>query len=189
MSYGRRRWYGEQSNQVCPRRIQRFLEPCLLMLLHCNEVHGYELLDLLEPFGFDKNPVELSTVYRILRDLEGRGFVQSHWDAGNAGPARRLAGTCPKPPSPCRQAARCLTVLIWSVIAASFADWRAWGLLPTPDAHPSRGDGMSRRLGLSPGCERAPGSIKVPEALRPRVKGETTFVDGTVPGSFAAALP
>ncbi len=90
MSYGRRRWYGEQSNQVCPRRIQRFLEPCLLMLLHCNEVHGYELLDLLEPFGFDKNPVELSTVYRILRDLEGRGFVQSHWDAGNAGPARRL---------------------------------------------------------------------------------------------------
>lgn len=90
MSYGRRRWSGEQSNQVCPRRIQRFLEPCLLMLLHCNEVHGYELLDLLEPFGFDKNPVELSTVYRILRDLEGRGFVQSHWDAGNAGPARRL---------------------------------------------------------------------------------------------------
>ncbi|MBN1135734.1 MAG: helix-turn-helix transcriptional regulator [Anaerolineae bacterium] len=90
MPYGRSRRHGEQSNQVCPRRIYRFLEPCLLMLLCCNEAHGYELLNRLAPFGFDQNPVGLSTVYRILRDLEDRGFVQSHWDAGNAGPARRL---------------------------------------------------------------------------------------------------
>lgn len=90
MPYGRRRWHGEQSDQVCPRRIHRFLEPCLLMLLHCNQAHGYELLDRLEPFGFDQNPVELSTIYRILRDLEERGFIKSHWDASNAGPARRL---------------------------------------------------------------------------------------------------
>ena len=74
---------------ACPRRIGRFLEPCLLLLLHCHQAHGYELLDWLKQFGFGKNPADLSTVYRILRDLEDRGFTISQWDTSNAGPARR----------------------------------------------------------------------------------------------------
>lgn len=90
MPYGRRRWRGGQAGEPCPRRIHRFLEPCLLLLLHCNEAHGYELLEGLNPFGFDQNPVDSSTVYRFLRDLEERGFVTSHWDTEGAGPARRL---------------------------------------------------------------------------------------------------
>lgn len=60
------------------------------MLLHCNEAHGYELLDGLNPFGYEQNPVDLSTVYRILRGLEEQGFVSSYWDTGSGGPARRL---------------------------------------------------------------------------------------------------
>jgi PadR family transcriptional regulator PadR len=90
MPYGQRRWRSAQGEEACPRRIHRFLEPCLLLLLHCNEVHGYELLDGLKPFGFDQNPVDSSTVYRFLRALEDRGFVTSRWDTGGAGPARRL---------------------------------------------------------------------------------------------------
>ena len=60
------------------------------MLLHCNEAHGYELLEGLKQFGFEQNPVDSSTVYRMLRDLEKRGLVTSRWDTGGAGPARRL---------------------------------------------------------------------------------------------------
>ena len=60
------------------------------MLLHCNEAHGYELLEGLKPFGFEKNPVDSSTVYRFLRGLEERGFVTSRWDTDGTGPARRL---------------------------------------------------------------------------------------------------
>jgi PadR family transcriptional regulator PadR len=90
MPPGRRRWRGGQSEEACPRRIHRFLEPCLLLLLHCNVAHGYELLDGLEPFGFAQNPVDLSTVYRMLRGLEEQGFVTSHWDTDSGGPARRL---------------------------------------------------------------------------------------------------
>jgi PadR family transcriptional regulator PadR len=90
MPRGRRRWRGGQAQAACPRRIRRFLEPCLLVLLHCKEAHGYELLEGLRPFGFDQNPVDLSTVYRILRDLEQQGFVTSRWEPGSAGPARRL---------------------------------------------------------------------------------------------------
>jgi PadR family transcriptional regulator PadR len=90
MPRGRRRWQGGQGGEACPRRIHRFLEPCLLLLLHCNETHGYELLESLSSFGFDQNPVDSSTVYRFLRDLEERGFATSRWDTDGAGPARRL---------------------------------------------------------------------------------------------------
>ena len=90
MPYGHRRRHDGQPDEACPRRIQRFLEPCLLLLLHCDEVHGYELVEGLGPFGFEQNPVDLSTVYRMLRGLEERGFVTSRWDTDSGGPARRL---------------------------------------------------------------------------------------------------
>ena len=90
MPYGERRWTSGQGGTACPRRIHRFLEPCLLLLLHCDEIHGYELLESLGPFGFVQNPVDLSTIYRLLRDLEDEGLVVSHWDTSNPGPARRL---------------------------------------------------------------------------------------------------
>ncbi|MBN1139012.1 MAG: helix-turn-helix transcriptional regulator, partial [Anaerolineae bacterium] len=90
MPGGHRRWRDEDSAGACPRHIHRFLEPCLLLLVHCNEVHGYELVNNLNPFGFEQNPVDASTIYRFLRELEERGFVSSRWDTSNAGPARRV---------------------------------------------------------------------------------------------------
>ncbi len=79
MRYGRR-WRDGQPQEACPRRIHRFVEPCLLMLLRDNEAHGYELLEGLKQFGFEQNPVDSSTVYRFLRGLEERGYVTSRWD-------------------------------------------------------------------------------------------------------------
>jgi PadR family transcriptional regulator len=84
------RWRGGGAEGSCPRRIYRFLEPCLLLLLHCNETHGYELLEGLKQFGFEHDPMDSSTVYRILRNLEEQGLVTSRWDTSSAGPARRL---------------------------------------------------------------------------------------------------
>lgn len=90
MGRGGRRWRTGQDGDACPRRIQRFIEPCLLLLLHCVEGHGYDLVEGLKEFGFGQNPVDSSTVYRILRSLEERGFVTSRWDTDSAGPARRM---------------------------------------------------------------------------------------------------
>lgn len=90
MPQGQRRWHKGQTDGACPRRIHHFLEPCLLLLVHCQEIHGYELLDSLRPFGFAANPVDLSTVYRLLRSLEDERLVTSRWHTGNTGPARRL---------------------------------------------------------------------------------------------------
>lgn len=92
MPYDRRRCKTD-GRQACPRQIHRFLEPCLLLLVHCREAHGYELVDGLNAFGFDQNPVDMSTIYRALRDMENRGLVTSRWDTSNAGPARRLYQT------------------------------------------------------------------------------------------------
>jgi poly-beta-hydroxybutyrate-responsive repressor len=61
--------------------------------VHCQECHGYELVEELHPFGFEANPVDTSTIYRFLRKLEERGFVSSRWDTSNAGPARRVYQT------------------------------------------------------------------------------------------------
>lgn len=79
----------------CRRRITRFLEPCLLLLLHGGESHGYELLDNLGRFGFREDPADSSTIYRILRSLEERGFITSRWAEGDSGPSRRVYSLSP----------------------------------------------------------------------------------------------
>lgn len=88
---GRRR----RAGRSCRRRINRFLEPCLLLLLHGGESHGYQLLENLEKFGFSEEPADSSTIYRILRSLEERGFVTSRWSEGDSGPARRVYSLSP----------------------------------------------------------------------------------------------
>jgi PadR family transcriptional regulator PadR len=93
MPYGRRRWQNGGAADARPRHIHRFLEPCLLLLVHCQEIHGYELVDDLKPFGFEQSPVDPSTIYRFLRDMEERGLVSSRWDTSSAGPARRVYHT------------------------------------------------------------------------------------------------
>jgi len=75
--------------QGCSRRVVRFLEPTLLLLLHHGPAHGYTLLERLGEFGLgDLNP---SVVYRALRDMEARGWVTSTWDEEQTqGPPRRV---------------------------------------------------------------------------------------------------
>ncbi|MEW6524087.1 MAG: helix-turn-helix transcriptional regulator [Bacillota bacterium] len=74
----------------CPgTRVERFVQPCLLLLLHENVSHGYELMDRLAEFGFDHEPIDVGAVYRVLRKMEEEGWVESSWDTTGAGPARR----------------------------------------------------------------------------------------------------
>ncbi|HIC93682.1 MAG TPA: PadR family transcriptional regulator [Anaerolineae bacterium] len=74
----------------CPTRIYRFVEPCLLLLLHRNAAHGYSLLEGLKEFGFAEAPIDPSVVYRALRDMEAQGLVTSIWDTTGPGPPRRV---------------------------------------------------------------------------------------------------
>jgi PadR family transcriptional regulator PadR len=71
------------------RRAVRMLEPVLLLLLRHGPAHGYTFLEQLEEFGLEHlNP---SVVYRVLRDMEDRGWVTSTWDDETSqGPPRRV---------------------------------------------------------------------------------------------------
>jgi len=85
-----RRWRGGQKGGACPRHVYRFVEPCLLLLLHRDKAHGYDLMESLKEFGFAENPVDSSVVYRTLRAMEEAGLVTSTWDTTGAGPPRRV---------------------------------------------------------------------------------------------------
>lgn len=65
---------------------KRFLQPCLLLLIAESPGHGYDLLERLAEFGFERDPGGL---YRALRSLEHEGFLISEWQHSEAGPGRR----------------------------------------------------------------------------------------------------
>jgi poly-beta-hydroxybutyrate-responsive repressor len=75
---------------ACPRRISRFLEPCLLLLLRGDASHGYNLVEGLQQFGFTQGFMDISIIYRLLREMEAQGWVTSEWDTAGSGPPRRV---------------------------------------------------------------------------------------------------
>ncbi len=74
---------GQQSGSSQPKR---FLQPCLLLLIAESPDHGYDLLERLAAFGFERDP---GSLYRALRSMEGDGLVRSEWQLSGAGPGRR----------------------------------------------------------------------------------------------------
>jgi len=68
--------------------MQRFMEACLLVLIKEQTSHGYRLSEQLKSFGF--LDVNVSTLYRIMRKMDERGWVSSSWEKGEKGPQRRV---------------------------------------------------------------------------------------------------
>ncbi|MGO8950855.1 MAG: helix-turn-helix transcriptional regulator [Ktedonobacterales bacterium] len=67
---------------------KNWLTPVVLLLLRDLSSYGYDLMKALATFGFVMlNPGPL---YRMLRQMEKEGLVQSSWDTSRQGPARRL---------------------------------------------------------------------------------------------------
>jgi poly-beta-hydroxybutyrate-responsive repressor len=66
---------------------KNFLRPCLLLLLHENPAHGYDLRERLRPLGFSRD--DPGRLYRALRTLEEGGLVRSRWHSSSGGPDRR----------------------------------------------------------------------------------------------------
>ncbi len=72
------------------RRVMSFLQPCLLVMLHRGEAHGYSLLNGLDEFGFNLDRLDPSLVYRALHDMEAARLVTSEWGDESQGPQRRI---------------------------------------------------------------------------------------------------
>jgi len=69
-------------------RVERFVEPSLLLLLRERPLHGYELLERIPELGVEGR-VDIGNLYRLLRSLENEGLVSSEWSADLPGPAKR----------------------------------------------------------------------------------------------------
>src|SRR3954453_23384996 len=69
-------------------RVERFVEPSLLLLLRERALHGYELIERL-PEVVGEGRVDVGNLYRLLRSLEAEGVVSSEWSADLPGPAKR----------------------------------------------------------------------------------------------------
>jgi PadR family transcriptional regulator, regulatory protein PadR len=70
-------------------RVERFVEPALLLLLRERPMHGYELIERLPELGGDDARIDVGNLYRVLRALEEDGIVTSEWNADLPGPAKR----------------------------------------------------------------------------------------------------
>jgi PadR family transcriptional regulator, regulatory protein PadR len=69
-------------------RVERFVEPSLLLLLRERPLHGYELIERLPELA-GAGRIDVGNLYRLLRSLEGEGLVTSEWSAELPGPAKR----------------------------------------------------------------------------------------------------
>lgn len=88
--------FGQGRGRGGGRRKMFFLESCLLVLLHREAGYGYSLMDGLKEFGFDTSVMDISILYRALRDLEEMGLVVSSWSEESLGPQRRMYTITPQ---------------------------------------------------------------------------------------------
>jgi PadR family transcriptional regulator PadR len=71
-------------------RVERMVEPSLLLLLREGPMHGYDLLERLSGLTANERGADLGNLYRVLRALEAEGLVRSEWHAEIPGPAKRV---------------------------------------------------------------------------------------------------
>ena len=71
-----------------PWAPRNLLVPYLLFALSFYRAHGYLLQQWLRALGFFG--VDLTTLYRTLRQMERQGLVSSAWNTEEQGPARRV---------------------------------------------------------------------------------------------------
>ena len=82
------RWRTPEGAWPVRARIERFVEPTLLLLLADRPAHGYELLEELPKLGGEQ--VDMGNLYRLLRALERDGLVASDWRDDLPGPTKRV---------------------------------------------------------------------------------------------------
>jgi len=76
-------------------RVERFVEPSLLLLLRERPLHGYELIERLPELA-GEGRIDVGNLYRLLRALEAENLVTSEWSAELPGPAKRTYELTPE---------------------------------------------------------------------------------------------
>lgn len=72
------------------RRMLGFLQPCIFLQLNDQDKHGYELLQGLSEFIDDAEEYDPSMIYRLMKEMELNGFVNSYEGDTSRGPKRKM---------------------------------------------------------------------------------------------------
>src|SRR5712691_2043223 len=78
----------DQGVDATPQSPRDLLIPYVLLAVSLRHAHGYAIEEYLRQLGL--LGIEMSTLYRTLRQLEKNGLLNSTWEPGPAGPARRV---------------------------------------------------------------------------------------------------
>ena len=68
----------------------RVIGPVLLLALYKAPSYGYELMDKLKEFGFKSHLPDQTAIYKMLKNMEEKGYISSRWDTQGPGPARHI---------------------------------------------------------------------------------------------------
>ena len=71
-------------------RVERYIEPAILLLLAEGSTYGYELAASLNELLSEHDIVDQGNLYRLLRGLEAEGLVKSEWSDNVPGPTKRV---------------------------------------------------------------------------------------------------
>ncbi len=80
--------------ESCPcsgKSLPRLLRPGIMAFLAKGHAHGYQIAQHLSDMRMfhDRSP-DHPGVYRALKEMADAGFVQSTWQTGDTGPAKRI---------------------------------------------------------------------------------------------------
>lgn len=70
--------------------LERFVEPCVLLLLCNGPAHGYDLRQGLIEHGLVEGTLDMGNLYRTLRRMEEDGWLHSTWVTDSPGPHKRV---------------------------------------------------------------------------------------------------
>ncbi len=93
--FSRSRHQGRDGSWVVEARVERFVEPAVLLTLDEGEAHGYELAESLASWLPDDR-IDLGNLYRMLRALETEGLVRSEWQSEQSGRSKRTYRLTPE---------------------------------------------------------------------------------------------
>jgi PadR family transcriptional regulator, regulatory protein PadR len=82
---------GDLDQCVCSgKTLARLLRPAILALLSQAPTHGYVLVQRIGELNlFAAEPPDPSGVYKTVKEMEKEGLVNSAWELGDSGPAKR----------------------------------------------------------------------------------------------------
>lgn len=71
-------------------RQERYVQASILLGLLTKSSYGYQLISSIQSYGFIQGDAPPGMVYRHLRQMEDDNLVQSQWDTGQSGAAKRI---------------------------------------------------------------------------------------------------